>query len=231
MGQGVAAPPLGPGAARRANGAVEARRRRAGRRRQGERRRRPAACARSHSRRRPARAGPGVGGANVARAPLDVDHVRRAPARPAERRAGRLRVGARLSGVGRGLGMPTLAASADGASWSSVVTVAPDAAGAVFFDVKPVRSTRYASRRRAEPRRRCSCRSHRGSRCRGRAQPSPRSCPGRYGRGSREAWSRSSGGRDRLGDGRRGDRGRCRRLRLELDTSSPRAATGRGLGD
>jgi stage II sporulation protein D len=51
--------------------------------------------------------------------------------------------GARLSGVGRGLGVPTLTASADGASWSSVVTVAPDAAGAVAFEVKPVRSTRY----------------------------------------------------------------------------------------
>jgi stage II sporulation protein D len=50
---------------------------------------------------------------------------------------------ARLSGVGRGLGMPTLTASADGASWSSVVTIAPDAAGAVSTEVKPVRTTRY----------------------------------------------------------------------------------------
>ncbi len=50
---------------------------------------------------------------------------------------------ARLSGIGRGLGVPTLTASADGASWSSVVTVAPDAAGALSFEVKPVRSTRY----------------------------------------------------------------------------------------
>ncbi len=50
---------------------------------------------------------------------------------------------ARLSGIGRGLGVPTLSASADGSSWSPVVTIAPDAAGEVAFDVKPVRTTRY----------------------------------------------------------------------------------------
>jgi stage II sporulation protein D len=48
-----------------------------------------------------------------------------------------------LSGVGRGLGAPTLTSSADGSSWSSVVTVAPDAAGALSFEVKPARITRY----------------------------------------------------------------------------------------
>jgi stage II sporulation protein D len=51
--------------------------------------------------------------------------------------------GARLSGIGRSLGTPSLASSPDGSSWSSVVTVAPDAAGAVSSDVKPVRTTRY----------------------------------------------------------------------------------------
>jgi stage II sporulation protein D len=50
---------------------------------------------------------------------------------------------ARLSGVGRGLGVPTLTASAEGNSWSPVVSGAPDAAGAVTFEVKPVRTTRY----------------------------------------------------------------------------------------
>jgi stage II sporulation protein D len=50
---------------------------------------------------------------------------------------------ARLSGIGRGLGTPTLTASPDGADWSSVLTLAPDAAGVVSFEVKPVRSTRY----------------------------------------------------------------------------------------
>ena len=50
---------------------------------------------------------------------------------------------ARFSGIGRGLGIPTLAASADGASWSSVAAIAPDAAGLVSFDVKPLRTTRY----------------------------------------------------------------------------------------
>jgi hypothetical protein len=49
----------------------------------------------------------------------------------------------RLSGIGRGLGTPALTSSADGASWSQVVTVAPDAAGAVSFDVTPTRTTRY----------------------------------------------------------------------------------------
>lgn len=50
---------------------------------------------------------------------------------------------AHLSGISRGLGVPTLTASADGGSWSSVVTVVPDAAGALAFDVKPTRITRY----------------------------------------------------------------------------------------
>jgi stage II sporulation protein D len=48
-----------------------------------------------------------------------------------------------LTGVGRGLGIPRLASSFDGASWAPVVTIAPDAAGAVSFDVTPLRTTRY----------------------------------------------------------------------------------------
>jgi SpoIID/LytB domain protein len=48
-----------------------------------------------------------------------------------------------LGGVTRGLGVATLTASADGDAWSSVVTVAPDAAGALSFDVTPTRITRY----------------------------------------------------------------------------------------
>lgn len=49
----------------------------------------------------------------------------------------------RLSGVGRGLGVPTLTVSPDGGTWSSVVTVAPDASGVVSVDVKPLRTMRY----------------------------------------------------------------------------------------
>jgi hypothetical protein len=48
-----------------------------------------------------------------------------------------------LSGVGRGLGTPRLASSPDGAAWTTVVTVAPDTAGELAFDVSPTRTTRY----------------------------------------------------------------------------------------
>ena len=48
-----------------------------------------------------------------------------------------------LSGIGRGLGSPKLASSLDGSAWSPVVAVAPDAVGAVAYDVSPVRTTRY----------------------------------------------------------------------------------------
>jgi stage II sporulation protein D len=50
---------------------------------------------------------------------------------------------AHLAGIGRGLGTPRLASSPDGASWSIVATGSPDATGAVAFDVKPARITRY----------------------------------------------------------------------------------------
>jgi hypothetical protein len=50
---------------------------------------------------------------------------------------------AHLAGIGRGLGTPRLASSPDGASWSTVATGSPDATGAVAFDVKPTRTTRY----------------------------------------------------------------------------------------
>jgi SpoIID/LytB domain protein len=50
---------------------------------------------------------------------------------------------AELNGVGRGLGTPRLASSSDGASWSSVTSITPDASGAVSFDVTPQRTTRY----------------------------------------------------------------------------------------
>ncbi len=49
----------------------------------------------------------------------------------------------RLSGIGRGLGVPKLASSLEGSSWTPVVTIAPDVAGAVAFDVTPLRTTRY----------------------------------------------------------------------------------------
>ena len=48
-----------------------------------------------------------------------------------------------LAGVGRGLGTPTLASSADGTAWASVTSVTPDASGAVSVGVKPLRTTRY----------------------------------------------------------------------------------------
>jgi stage II sporulation protein D len=48
-----------------------------------------------------------------------------------------------LSGVGRGLGTPRLSSSPDGAVWTTVVSVAPDATGALAFDVSPTRTTRY----------------------------------------------------------------------------------------
>jgi stage II sporulation protein D len=48
-----------------------------------------------------------------------------------------------LSGVGRGLGVPRLASSADGTAWATVYSVAPDATGGVAFDVAPARTTRY----------------------------------------------------------------------------------------
>jgi SpoIID/LytB domain protein len=48
-----------------------------------------------------------------------------------------------LSGIGRGLGAPRLASSPDGSSWSSMVTIAPDSAGTVAFEVTPLRTMRY----------------------------------------------------------------------------------------
>ena len=48
-----------------------------------------------------------------------------------------------LSGVGRGLGVPRLASSADGTAWATVFSIAPDTAGGVAFDVSPNRTTRY----------------------------------------------------------------------------------------
>ena len=50
---------------------------------------------------------------------------------------------ATLGGVGRGLGTPKLASSADGTSWAPVTSLTPDATGAVSVGVKPLRSTRY----------------------------------------------------------------------------------------
>ena len=50
---------------------------------------------------------------------------------------------ATLGGVGRGLGTPRLASSADGTSWASGTPVSPDATGAVSVGVKPLRTTRY----------------------------------------------------------------------------------------
>jgi stage II sporulation protein D len=51
--------------------------------------------------------------------------------------------GTTLGGVGRGLGTPKLASSADGASWSSVTSVTPNSSGAVSVGIKPLRTTRY----------------------------------------------------------------------------------------
>jgi len=48
-----------------------------------------------------------------------------------------------LSGIGRGLGPTRIESSPDGSAWSTVATVAPDAAGAVALDVTPLRTTRY----------------------------------------------------------------------------------------
>ncbi len=48
-----------------------------------------------------------------------------------------------LSGIGRGLGTPKLASSPDGSSWAPMVTIAPDAVGALALDVTPVRTMRY----------------------------------------------------------------------------------------
>jgi stage II sporulation protein D len=48
-----------------------------------------------------------------------------------------------LGGIGRGLGTPQLASSADGISWAEVTSLTPDASGAVSVGVKPVRTTRY----------------------------------------------------------------------------------------
>jgi stage II sporulation protein D len=48
-----------------------------------------------------------------------------------------------LGGIGRGLGTPRLASSADGTSWADVTPVTPDATGAVSVGVKPVHTTRY----------------------------------------------------------------------------------------
>jgi SpoIID/LytB domain protein len=48
-----------------------------------------------------------------------------------------------LGGIGRGLGTPRLASSADGTSWAGVTPVTPDATGAVSVGVKPVQTTRY----------------------------------------------------------------------------------------
>jgi stage II sporulation protein D len=50
---------------------------------------------------------------------------------------------ARISGVGRGLGVLRLASSLDGASWSPSGTVTPDEVGAISVDVKPAQTTRY----------------------------------------------------------------------------------------
>jgi stage II sporulation protein D len=48
-----------------------------------------------------------------------------------------------LGGIGRGLGTPRLASSADGTSWTFGTPVTPDATGAVSVGVKPVHTTRY----------------------------------------------------------------------------------------
>jgi stage II sporulation protein D len=48
-----------------------------------------------------------------------------------------------LSGIGRGLGVARLASQPDGGAWTSLLSVAPDAAGNVAFDVSPTRITRY----------------------------------------------------------------------------------------
>jgi stage II sporulation protein D len=49
----------------------------------------------------------------------------------------------RLSGVARGLGAPTLSASSDGAAWTVLDGLVPDASGAVALDVKPASTARY----------------------------------------------------------------------------------------
>jgi SpoIID/LytB domain protein len=48
-----------------------------------------------------------------------------------------------LSGIGRGLGVARLASQPDGGAWTSLLSVAPDDAGNVAFDVSPTRITRY----------------------------------------------------------------------------------------
>jgi stage II sporulation protein D len=50
---------------------------------------------------------------------------------------------ARLNGVGRGLDEARLASSPDGAAWTPVGDVTPDARGILAVDVRPVRTTRY----------------------------------------------------------------------------------------
>ena len=49
----------------------------------------------------------------------------------------------RLSGIARGLASPTLAASADGESWTSLGRLARAANGAAALEVSPTRTTRY----------------------------------------------------------------------------------------
>ena len=49
----------------------------------------------------------------------------------------------RLSGIARGLASPTLAASADGGSWTSVGRLARAADGTASLEVSPTRTTRY----------------------------------------------------------------------------------------
>jgi SpoIID/LytB domain protein len=50
---------------------------------------------------------------------------------------------ARLTGIARGLGTPTLASSADGSAWANAGAVTVDTTGVVTVDVKPARTTRY----------------------------------------------------------------------------------------
>jgi stage II sporulation protein D len=50
---------------------------------------------------------------------------------------------ARLTGLARGLGTPTLASSPDGAAWAGVGEVTLDTTGVVTAEVQPARTTRY----------------------------------------------------------------------------------------
>ena len=145
VGQALAVPPLGAGAARRAHGAGEARSRRAGHRRDGHR----------DAVRPPSLASPST--TTTGSEPVPATLVRTALGlrstwitigvlrldRPA---AGAIVFGssARLSGVGRGLATPRLASSPDGAAWTSAWSRSrPTPPARSPFDVKPVRTTRY----------------------------------------------------------------------------------------